>query len=72
MKRYNICSKKTYEKGGEEKVAWPSVGTLVRFEATDDKPEGFIIELNMLPNVKFSVFEQKAREDKKGEGVDDF
>jgi hypothetical protein len=72
MKRYNVSVPHPYEKDGEKKTAWKGVGTLVRFDATQDKPEGFILELNMFPGVKFGVFEQRDRDDKsKGDG-DDF
>lgn len=64
MKRYNIVVPTKYTKGGEEKTAWNNVGSLVRFDATSDKPEGFILELHMFPNTPFKVFEQKAKEDK--------
>ncbi len=65
MKRYNIVTKKTYTNKGAEKTSWPIVGTLVKFDATEERPEdSFIIELNMFPETKFSVFEQKPKEDK--------
>lgn len=70
MKRYNISVPHPYEKDGETKKAWKNVGTLVQFPATDTKPEGFILELNMFPGVKFGVFEDKPREDKRDEGDD--
>jgi hypothetical protein len=62
MQKYNVSVPKKYTKNGEEKTAWKNVGTLVRFEATDTKPEGFILELNMFPETKFGVFEDKPRE----------
>lgn len=62
MKRYNITTSKTYTKNNEEKKSYPPVGSLVRFDATSEKPESFILELNMFPNVKFYVFEEKPRE----------
>ena len=62
MKRYNIAVPRKYMKGTEEKTAWGNVGKLVHFEATGDKPEGFIIELSMFPETKFMVFEEKPRE----------
>lgn len=64
MKRYNITVPKEYEKNGEVKTAWNRVGTLVRFPATETKDEGFILELNMYPNTKFAVFEDKPQEEK--------
>ena len=63
MKRYNITAPKKYIKNEEEKTAWNRVGTLVEFEATSEKPKGFILELNMFPETKFAVFEDKPRED---------
>ena len=62
MKRYNITTSKTYTKNNEEKKAYPNVGSLVRFDATADKPESFILELNMFPSVKFYVFEEKPKD----------
>lgn len=62
MKRYNVTTMKTYTKNNEEKKAYPMVGTLVRFDATADKPESFLLELNMFPQTKFYVFEEKPRE----------
>jgi hypothetical protein len=64
MKRFNIVVPKKYSKNGEEKVAWNNIGTLVYFPATENKEEGYILELNMFPNVTFKVFEQKPRETK--------
>lgn len=63
-KRFNVTTPKKYTKDGEEKTQWLQVGTLVKFEATSEKPEGYILELNMFPNTDFKVFEQKPREDK--------
>jgi len=63
-RRYNICVPRKYESKGEEKTAWSTVGTLVQFPATNDKPEGFILELGMFPQTTFKVFPQ---EDKKKE-----
>lgn len=64
MKRYNITVPKKYTKNGEEKTMWNRVGTLVKFEATQDKPESFIIELNMFPDTKFGVFEDQPKQDR--------
>lgn len=63
MKRYNIVVGRKYEKNGEEKTQWNNVGSLVFFPETEEKEEGYRIELNMFPNTKFSVFEQKPKED---------
>ncbi len=62
MKRFNISVPKKYTKDGEEKTAWNRVGTLVKFEATSEKPEGYILELGMFPDTKFGVFEDKPKE----------
>lgn len=66
MKRYNIAVPRKYEKDGETKTAWGNVGKLVHFEANGEKPEGFIIELNMFPDTKFMAFEEKPREQRAG------
>lgn len=63
MKRYNIVVPKKYIKNQEEKTSWKNVGTLVRFPATEEKEEGYIMELNMFPNVDFRVFEEKPKEE---------
>ena len=70
MKRYDVVIPKKYEKNGEEKTAWKNVGTLVRFDASGNKPEGFVLELNMFPETTFKVFEQKPREPRQEEGDD--
>lgn len=64
MKRYDITVPKKYTKDGEEKTSWNRVGTLVKFDATSDKPEGFILELSMFPETKFGIFESKPRDEK--------
>lgn len=64
MKRFDIVVPNKYTKNGEEKTAWKNVGTLVKFDATNEKPESYILELNMFPNTPFKVFEQKPKEDK--------
>ena len=72
MKRFNIVTKKTYKgRNGEDKNQWNQVGSLVCFPATQDKPEGYALELNMFPDVKFYVFEQKPRDDRQGGGTRD-
>ena len=64
MKRYNITTVKAFKnKEGGESKQWNTVGTLVRFDATGEKPEGFALDLNMFPETKFFVFEQKKKED---------
>lgn len=62
MKRYNISVPRKYTKNGEDKTAWGNVGKLVHFDKTEEKPEGFIIELNMFPDTKFMVFEEKPKD----------
>lgn len=62
MKRYNVTVPKKYTKDGTEKTAWNQIGSLVRFDATEGKPEGFVLELNMFPDTKFGVFEAKPKE----------
>jgi len=61
MQRYNITVPKKYTKDGEEKTAWNRVGTLVKFDAKDGKPESFILELNMYPETKFGVFADEPK-----------
>lgn len=73
MIRYNISVPRTYEKNGETKTAWSNVGKLIKFPATADKPESFIIEMHMFPNTKFGVFEDKPRDaqpSQEGESID--
>jgi len=65
----NICTKKTYQKNGEDKSFWPIVGTL---KTTDDGKT--FIELNMFPNTPFYVFDCKPKEAAKpvNSDADDF
>jgi hypothetical protein len=72
MKRYNICTARTYEKNGETKKAWRTVGQLIQWPPKDDKPESFSIELHMFPETRFSVFEEREREQKPTESGEDF
>mgnify|MGYP001561031456 FL=1 len=67
--RYNIVVPRKYEHNGDEKTAWGQGGTLVHFPATGDKPDGFIIELNMHPDTTFKVFPQENK--KKVESSED-
>ena len=53
----NICTKKTYQSNGQDKVVWLNVGTL---KTLDDGKQ--FIELNMFPGVSFFVFEPKKKE----------
>ncbi len=72
MKKYNVVTKKVYVKDGQEKKQWMNVGTLTHFPKNGDRDEGFILELAMFPDTKFSVFEQKPRENVQRENkVDD-
>lgn len=64
MERYNITVPKKYTKNGEEHTQWNRVGTLVKFEATVDKEESFILELNMFPETKFGVFKAMPAQDR--------
>lgn len=62
MKRFNIVTRRTYVQNGEEKAQWNNVGTLVKFDEREDKPEGFALELHIHPDTKFYVFEQEQKE----------
>ena len=62
MQIYNISVPRKYTKDGEEKTFWANVGKLIKFDAREDKPEGYVLELNMFPDTKFGVFEDKPRE----------
>ena len=53
----DICTRKTYQKDGNEKVVWLKAGTMRVNE--DGKT---FIELNHLPGITFYVFEQKKKE----------
>jgi len=64
MKRYNVSVPK---EGKDGKTYWSNVGALVWFQATEGKNDSFILELNMFPNTKFGVFEQKPKADKDDE-----
>ena len=67
MKKFNIVTKKTYkDRNGQDKAQWNSVGSLVYFPATQDKREGYKLELNMHPNTAFYIFEQKPKEERRG------
>ena len=61
MIRYNISVPRKYTQNNVEKTAWNNVGRLIKFEATQDKPESFILELAMFPDTKFGVFEDKPK-----------
>ncbi len=70
MKRYNVSvpSKYTDKNSNEEKTKWSTVGTMVHFDPSERNPEGnYLLELNMFPDTKFMLFEQKPREDGQGQ-----
>ena len=67
MKRYNVVTAKLYEKDGEQKKAWRTIGQLIKWEANGDKPESYQLELYMFPSEKFYVFEEKSREERQEE-----
>lgn len=62
MKKFTITSQKSYTKNGEEKKTYPPVGKMTYFPATKDKKEGYILELNMFPDIKYYVFEDTPKE----------
>jgi hypothetical protein len=62
VKRFDVSVPKKYTKDGEERTMWNRVGTIVKFEATGDKPESYMLELSMFPDTKFGVFEAKPKE----------
>lgn len=57
MKIYDICTKRTYTKDGQEKTVWLKVGS---FKESDGGKK--FIELNMLPTTPFYVFEQTKKD----------
>ena len=59
MKKFNVVSPKKYTKNNEEKTIWLQVGTITEFDKGNQ-----ILELNMFPNEKYCIFEQKPKEDK--------
>lgn len=61
IKKFDVVTAKKYTKDGEEKTQWNNVGSLVKFDANGDKPEGFALELSMFPETKFMVFEKKPK-----------
>jgi hypothetical protein len=60
MKRYDVVVPRK-DPRDPNKTYWGQVGSLVKFEATPDKPEGFILELHMFPDTTFKVFERKPK-----------
>lgn len=57
MKYFDVCTKQTYKKNGEDKVVWLKCGSL---SASDDGKK--FLKLNHLPDVSFYIFEQKKKE----------
>lgn len=53
----NICTVKTYDKNGETKKHWMTVGVLKEME--DGRQ---FIELSMFPNTAFYVFSPKEKD----------
>lgn len=60
-KKFNIVTAETYEKGGEQKKVWHTVGELILWPAKGDKSEQYSMKLHMQPSEKFYIFEQKER-----------
>ncbi len=58
MKRFNVATKKVFP-GGQQ---WNTVGVLAQFPPTEGRDEGYTLELNMFPETKFYLFEQKPKE----------
>lgn len=59
MQRFNVNTKKTYTKNGEEKNVWNTVGTITQFDNGE-----LALELSMFPDTKYYVFPQKEREER--------
>ena len=57
MKKFTINTAKKYKKDGQEKTQWNRVGTLVEFKEGE-----FALELNMFPDTKYFVFEDKPKD----------
>lgn len=62
--KFNISVPRKYTKDGVEKTFWSNVGTLTKFPAREDKPEGYKVELPIFGNTEFVIFPQKDREEK--------
>lgn len=60
-KKFNIVTAEAYEKNGEQKKVWHTVGELILWPAKGDKGEQYSVKLYMSPSEKFYVFEQKER-----------
>lgn len=63
IKKFNLAKAESYTKDGAEKTYWANVGTLTQF-TKDDGSVSQIVEIPAI-GLKASVFEQKARDDKK-------
>jgi hypothetical protein len=57
MKYFDICTRKTYKKDGEDKVSWLKCGTM----RVNDEGKQFI-QMNHQPDITFFVFEPKKKE----------
>ena len=63
MKRYNVCTKSTYQVGKEIRQRWNQVGSMVEFSKADgDDRDGHILELHMHPETKFYLLKQEPPE----------
>lgn len=62
MEKFNISVPKKYTKDGVEKTYWSNIGTLTKFPAKGDKPEGYKIEIPIFGNTDFCVFPIKEKE----------
>ncbi len=63
IRKWNVCTKESYQSGGQEKSFWPKVGELVLFPPNGTNKGGFQLKLYMFGTVKFYVFEDKKKED---------
>lgn len=64
MRIFNIVTKTTYEREGQQKNRWNQVGRLIHFPASSRGDEGYKVELFMHPDTQFYVFPQRDREDR--------
>ena len=69
VKRFNVTVGTKYndKKTNEEKTRWNNIGTITEF-TKDDGSVSRMLELNMFPGVKYSIFEEKPRENNQGNG----
>lgn len=59
--KWNIVTAETYEKNGEQKKVWHTVGELLLWPAKGDKDEQYNMKLYMNPSEKFYIFRQKEK-----------